>query len=205
MDNSSSRTWGRGKRKVNRDEYLLMIIDAIPAPVFLVDEDLHILESNSAGAALSSDASRIVVGKRCCEVQQCIHVNAEDDELRFSTACITCKLKNSVEQSLKGQRAIREKLRITCSNAKAVFPTTKFVTTTPFDHQAKTVVLLVLEEMLPLESSKEKLAVCANCKKIRNDDEFWEGADQFLGKYLNLMVSHGLCPECAQTLYSKLD
>lgn len=190
---------------MNRDEYLHMIIDAIPTPVFVVDEDLYIIQSNSAGAALSSDASRIVAGKRCCEVQQCIHVNVEDYGLGFSRVCKTCKLKNSIEQSYKGQRAIREKLRITCSNANAVYQTTKFVTTTPFDHQAEPVVLLVLEERLPLDPSKEKFAVCANCKKIRNDNESWEGADQFLRKYLNLMVSHGLCPECAQTLYSKLD
>lgn len=190
---------------MNKDEYLQMVIDAIPAPVFVVDKDLTIIDSNPAGAALSSGASGVVCGKRCCEVQQCIHVNAVDDGLLPSRACKTCKLKISVEQSINGQRAIREKHRMTCSNASSVFQATKFLTTTPFEHQAKSAVLLVVEEMLPLKASDEKLAVCANCKKIRNDNELWEGADQFLRKYLNLMVSHGLCPECAQTLYSKLD
>ena len=190
---------------MNTEAYLQKVIDAIPAPVLVVNEDLTIIASNPAGTALSSDAPGVVCGKCCCEIQQCIHVNAVEGELLQSRACKTCKLKVSVGHSINGQRVIREKHRMTCSNTSSVFQTTKFLTTTPFKHQAKRVVLLVIEEMLPLNVSEEKLAVCANCKKIRNDNELWEGADQFLRKYLNLMVSHGLCPECAQTLYSKLD
>ena len=42
------------------------------------------------------------------------------------------------------------------------------------------------------------------CKRIRNDEEFWDKVETYFGEHLDLKFSHGLCPECARKLYPDL-
>lgn len=45
------------------------------------------------------------------------------------------------------------------------------------------------------------LPVCAQCKKIRNDEGVWERIETYISKHSDAHFSHGLCPECARRLY----
>ena len=45
------------------------------------------------------------------------------------------------------------------------------------------------------------LPICASCKKIRNDQGYWEQIEQYISKHSDADFSHGICPECAQRLY----
>ncbi len=48
---------------------------------------------------------------------------------------------------------------------------------------------------------KELLPVCSSCKKVRDDDGYWEHLDIYLSKNTDTTISHGLCPDCARKLY----
>jgi hypothetical protein len=48
------------------------------------------------------------------------------------------------------------------------------------------------------------LPICASCKKIRNDEGYWEQIEGYIGDHSDAEFSHGLCPECAQKLYPEL-
>ena len=43
--------------------------------------------------------------------------------------------------------------------------------------------------------------MCAHCKKIRNDQKYWQSLEKYFGEHLDLEFSHGICPDCAQKLY----
>ncbi|MBU2515129.1 hypothetical protein KJ966_27750 [bacterium] len=45
------------------------------------------------------------------------------------------------------------------------------------------------------------LPICANCKKIRDDKGYWEHLEKYLEQHSEATFSHGICPECAETLY----
>jgi AmiR/NasT family two-component response regulator len=45
------------------------------------------------------------------------------------------------------------------------------------------------------------LPICAGCKKIRDDQGYWQQVEQYIQKHSNATFSHGLCPECCQRLY----
>ncbi|MBN2441982.1 MAG: GAF domain-containing protein [Spirochaetales bacterium] len=45
----------------------------------------------------------------------------------------------------------------------------------------------VLQEIIP---------ICAKCKKIRDDQGYWEQVEIYITKRLDTSFSHGLCPEC---------
>jgi hypothetical protein len=40
------------------------------------------------------------------------------------------------------------------------------------------------------------LTVCAECRKIRMDEEVWEQLDQYISDHSLALISHGLCPSC---------
>jgi len=48
------------------------------------------------------------------------------------------------------------------------------------------------------------LTICASCKKINNDEGYWEQIEDYIRDHSDAEFSHGLCPECAQKLYPEL-
>ena len=47
------------------------------------------------------------------------------------------------------------------------------------------------------------LPICANCKKIRNQDQ-WEQIENYITDHSLVQFSHSLCPECIKKLYPEL-
>jgi K+-sensing histidine kinase KdpD len=47
----------------------------------------------------------------------------------------------------------------------------------------------VLETFLP---------ICAQCKRIRNQQGVWQQLEVYIGQHSNTQFSHGYCPECAK-------
>ena len=45
------------------------------------------------------------------------------------------------------------------------------------------------------------LPMCANCKKIRDDQGYWQQVEEYISDHSEADFSHGICPECAKLLY----
>lgn len=45
------------------------------------------------------------------------------------------------------------------------------------------------------------LPVCANCKKVRDDEGYWHQVDVYIRKHSEAEITHGICPECEHELY----
>ncbi len=45
------------------------------------------------------------------------------------------------------------------------------------------------------------LPICSNCKKIRDDDGYWQQIELYISDNSEAKFSHGICPECAIKLY----
>jgi hypothetical protein len=48
------------------------------------------------------------------------------------------------------------------------------------------------------------IPICANCKRIRDDEEFWDHVENYFKKHLDIDFTHGICPDCIQKLYPDL-
>lgn len=40
------------------------------------------------------------------------------------------------------------------------------------------------------------LPICADCKKIRDDEGYWTAVEEYFTKHGDVLFSHGLCPSC---------
>ncbi len=45
------------------------------------------------------------------------------------------------------------------------------------------------------------LPICSNCKKIRDDNGYWERLESYIASRSEATFTHGICPECAKELY----
>ncbi len=55
------------------------------------------------------------------------------------------------------------------------------------DHEREQVKLL--RGMLP---------ICSCCKKIRDDDGYWQNVESYIARHSDATFTHGYCPECAE-------
>jgi PAS domain S-box-containing protein len=49
------------------------------------------------------------------------------------------------------------------------------------------------------------LPICSRCKKIRNDENYWEQIESYIRDHSEAQFSHGICPDCVKELYPELD
>lgn len=49
------------------------------------------------------------------------------------------------------------------------------------------------------------LPICSCCKKIRDDDGYWQSVENYIGDHSEASFTHGYCPECAERVLSELD
>jgi integral membrane sensor domain MASE1 len=47
------------------------------------------------------------------------------------------------------------------------------------------------------------LPMCASCKKIRDDNGYWDYVENYIHAHSEAMITHGICPECMQKLYAQ--
>ncbi|MBU2547049.1 MAG: PAS domain S-box protein [Proteobacteria bacterium] len=48
------------------------------------------------------------------------------------------------------------------------------------------------------------IPICSQCKKIRDDQGYWQQVEQYIHEHSDARFTHGLCPECAHHLYPEL-
>jgi hypothetical protein len=49
------------------------------------------------------------------------------------------------------------------------------------------------------------LPICASCKKIRDDQGYWNQIESYIRDHSEAEFSHGICPDCTKKLYPDLD
>src|SRR5262249_45278894 len=52
-----------------------------------------------------------------------------------------------------------------------------------------------------LKTLSGMLPICAGCKKVRNDQGYWNQVEAFISANTNATFSHGLCPQCSETYF----
>jgi len=77
---------------------------------------------------------------------------------------------------------------------------------------------LVEERTMELEESNKKLQqalseiktlqgiipICAKCKKIRDDQGFWQQVESYVSRHSGAVFSHSICPACLEEYYHEL-
>lgn len=66
-------------------------------------------------------------------------------------------------------------------------------------------LILELEEVLAeVKTLSGLLPICASCKKIRDDQGYWQQVEAYIEAHSEAEFSHGFCPDCLERLYPDL-
>jgi phosphoserine phosphatase RsbU/P len=44
------------------------------------------------------------------------------------------------------------------------------------------------------------LPICAYCKSVRDDQNYWQTVEQYIGAHADVQFSHGVCPKCMENV-----
>jgi hypothetical protein len=78
------------------------------------------------------------------------------------------------------------------------------ITASPFSHKGERYILLTLEDINDLIALRNYVPICARCKNIRNEDNYWIRLEQYFKDSLDLDFSHAICPDCSKILYPSI-
>jgi hypothetical protein len=56
-----------------------------------------------------------------------------------------------------------------------------------------------------LHTMQSMLPICSSCKKIRDEQGYWQQVETYFKDHTGVQFTHSICPECAQKLYPNLN
>lgn len=59
--------------------------------------------------------------------------------------------------------------------------------------------------MAEIKTLTGMLPICAACKKIRDDQGYWNQIESYISEHSDAAFSHSICPACARKLYPELE
>ncbi len=66
-----------------------------------------------------------------------------------------------------------------------------------------TAVLVLLHKQAKedIDTLRHWLPICASCKKIRDDQGYWNGIEEYMEQHSDILFTHTVCPACTEKLY----
>jgi nitrogen fixation/metabolism regulation signal transduction histidine kinase len=186
------------------DAFFEAVIDAVPSPLFVVDEEVRVYAYNRAAVPLFAEDPGKILRMGCGDALYCIHSAETPQGCGGGEACKKCVIRLSVGKSCGGQSVVREKTEMQLIRENRAEKVQMFITTAPLHYKDQSYVLVVLEDISELFELRSILPICASCKKIRNDQEYWQNVEDYLAKHSDIKFTHSLCPKCAEELYPGL-
>ncbi len=63
----------------------------------------------------------------------------------------------------------------------------------------------ILEYTTQIRTLKSFLPICMYCKKIRNDENFWQQIEAYIQEHTGSIFTHGICPECYERVIKQIE
>jgi hypothetical protein len=181
-------------------ELLRALFDAYPAPTYLFDEELRIEVMNRAAVELAGGVpGQLPPLTRSGEALHCLE--AEPAGCGRGGACGECVIRTAVRTAVAARAVHRAPAFMRRRQDGATHEVCFLVSASPFEQGGRRLVLLTLEDVTAVAKLKSLLPMCAGCRKIRNDHDYWQSVEAYLKEQLDVDVSHGFCEECVERLY----
>jgi hypothetical protein len=173
-------------------------LSALPVPVLIMDEGLHVLYVNEAAQALMGEQPPWLKTHRCGDVLQCVNALRPGACCGETEDCPRCVVRQSVVGACQEQSTVTARALIRRQGGGEDEFAHVLVRAQGLTHEGLAVAILMLQDIPELIETSDILRMCAWCHKVNSDGEAWEELPGYLNRQLSLAVSHGMCPDCAQ-------
>jgi GAF domain-containing protein len=69
------------------------------------------------------------------------------------------------------------------------------------EEERERVIVELQDALARINTLHGLIPICASCKKIRDDQGYWNQIEQYIGEHSDAEFSHSVCPTCAKELY----
>jgi len=69
------------------------------------------------------------------------------------------------------------------------------------DAEQKRLIKELQQALASIKTLSGLIPICASCKKIRDDQGYWNQLEAYISEHSGAEFSHGICPECAIKIY----
>ncbi|MDO8804280.1 MAG: hypothetical protein Q7R35_07605 [Elusimicrobiota bacterium] len=175
-------------------------LEAVPSVLFVVDEDMRVFYCNRLARELIADAN--VLARKLGDVARCVNSTASPDGCGRGPRCHDCVVRNSVKEVYSGRRVFRKQTVFEHYKGSKKTSIPLLITAAPLSFRDSKLALLILEDIADLTEARALLPICAGCKSVRNESDYWQSVESYIGTHLaDIKFSHGLCPKCIKKLY----
>jgi len=182
-------------------EYHQMLLDAMPCPVLVVEEDVRIVDFNTAAGKILDAKRELVIHRRAGEMLHCLHSLETPEGCGHSPVCRNCLIRNSVNSALTGQTPLRQTVKLDLVMQERTVEALFLITVAPLTFEDVHLAVVILEDIRELTLLRQMIPICSNCKQIRTDENYWQSVESYFETHLELDCTHSLCPSCAQKLF----
>ncbi len=71
------------------------------------------------------------------------------------------------------------------------------------EKEQATLINQLQQALSEIKTLRGLIPICANCKKIRNDQGAWERLESYMSAHTEAEFTHGVCPECCPLLFGE--
>jgi len=73
------------------------------------------------------------------------------------------------------------------------------------EEERNQLILKLRQALADVKTLSGLLPICSHCKKIRDDNGYWNQIESYIHKHSGTEFSHSICPECAEKYYPEMD
>ncbi|MFA7330310.1 MAG: PAS domain-containing protein [Candidatus Delongbacteria bacterium] len=183
---------------------LRAVLDAMPAMLMVVDDDVRILDCNQAAAAVLDGGPETFRLKRSGDAMHCLHSLETPAGCGHSVHCQRCVVRTSVQEARHGTHVARRRARMELKTTDGIREIFALVTATPITYDGQPRVLLVIDNISDLTDIQSFLPICSVCKKIRPEKDRWLPLESYFKNYWDVDFSHSYCPSCQTAEQARL-
>jgi len=177
------------------------LLNAIPMPVFIVDEDLVVNNVNHTAMDVFNLVGSDVLSGRWGSALQCVRSGDHPSGCGYGPACKDCTIRNSVADCFAGPPVIQRKASIALKTDGFTSGCELLISVNQIMDDDHVYALFMIEDMAKLDLVNATIPSCMHCKRLREDGSQWTSLEDYLDRNLHIKLSHCICEQCLGKYY----
>lgn len=182
------RSGFRRQLESSRQSFLNLLSDNTDG-ILVIDRDQHVAYANPAAASLFKRSVASLVGEPF-GLPLSSSTSTEVDLVRPDNEPVLVEMRTS-KTDWHGIGATLVMLHDITERKEA-------------EREREKLITELREALAQVKKLSGLLPICSNCKKIRDDQGYWQALDTYVHDHSEAQVSHSICPDCLTKLYPDL-
>ena len=181
-------------------------VDAIEDWISIIDLDSIILRSNRTVEKYFQLRVQEAIGLKCCKL---FHGTDHPVDACPLPKMLRTKKRESAEVEIQEGRWMLITVDPIFNDAGEIISAvhiTRDITQRILIQNEREILVRELKEALArIKTLGGLIPICSICKKIRDDKGYWNLIESYIESHSDAAFSHGICPECSDSLYGEED